>query len=75
MKKKNINIIRQSLHASKLIKKNTILNENNISLMRPYNGIDPMNYFKIINNYKTNKELKKQDPIKSKNIKKIKYNN
>ena len=42
--------------------------------MRPYNGIDPMDYLKIINNYKTNKELKKQDPIKSKNIKKIKNN-
>ena len=73
--KKNISIIRQSLHASKLIKKNTVLNKNNICFMRPYNGIDPMSYFKIINNYKTNKELKKQDPIKSKNIKKIKYNN
>ena len=72
--KKNINIIRQSLHASKLIRKNTILNKNNVSLMRPYNGIDPMDYLKIINNYKTNKDLKKQDPIKSKNIKRIKNN-
>tara|TARA_B110000037_G_C17055333_1_gene479532 strand:+ start:174 stop:1214 length:1041 start_codon:yes stop_codon:yes gene_type:complete len=70
--KKNISIIRQSLHASKLIKKNTILNKNNITLMRPYNGINPMNYLKIINKYKTKKEYKKQDPIRLINIKKIK---
>ena len=31
--------------------------------MRPYNGINPMNYLKIINKYKTKKEYKKQDPI------------
>ncbi len=39
--------------------------------MRPYNGINPMKYFKIIDNYKAKKEYKKQEPIKFINIKKI----
>ena len=71
IEKKNINIIRQSIHASKLIKKNSILSKQNISLMRPYNGINPMKYFKIIDKYKAKKEYKKQEPIKFINIKKI----
>jgi len=44
----NINIARRSIVAKTRIKKGDILNENNLIVKRPGNGINPMNWYKII---------------------------
>jgi N,N'-diacetyllegionaminate synthase len=45
---KNINVVRKSIVASKTIKKGEILNEENLSVKRPGNGISPMRWNEII---------------------------
>jgi len=44
----NINIARRSIVAKKRIKKGDILNEDNLIVKRPGNGINPMNWYKIL---------------------------
>tara|TARA_A100001015_G_C14980603_1_gene709286 strand:+ start:681 stop:1682 length:1002 start_codon:yes stop_codon:yes gene_type:complete len=44
----NINIARRSIVAKKRIKKGDILNEDNLIVKRPGNGINPMNWNKIL---------------------------
>ena len=46
--KKNINIARKSLVASKEIKKGEIFSENNLTVKRPGNGISPMRWDEFI---------------------------
>jgi N,N'-diacetyllegionaminate synthase len=46
--KKNINIARKSLIASKEIKKGEIFSENNLTVKRPGNGISPMRWDEFI---------------------------
>ena len=69
--KKNVNIIRQSIHTSKIINKNEILTSENIILMRPNGGIDSFQFKKIINKYKLKKKYKKEYPLKFKDLVKI----
>ena len=47
--KKNYNNLRRSIYATKNIKKNEILNENNISILRPFKKNNIKNYKKIVN--------------------------
>jgi len=70
--KKNINLIRQSIHASSFIKKGEILTENNICLMRPNDGINSMKYPKLINKIIAEKNYFIEDPIKLNDFKKKK---
>lgn len=46
--RKNIEIVRKSIVASKDIKKGEILSEQNITTKRPGNGISPMKWFEVI---------------------------
>ena len=45
---KNLNIVRKSIVAKSKIKKNEILNENNIAVKRPGGGICPMKWDKVL---------------------------
>ena len=45
---KNINIVRKSIVASKPIMKDEIFTINNLTVMRPGNGISPMRWDEII---------------------------
>ena len=45
---KNLSVVRKSLVAKKNIKKGDIFTEENLTTKRPGNGIDPMNWNKII---------------------------
>ena len=74
--KKYIKFIRQSLHASKFIKKGELLTKNNVFLMRPYVGLEAIKYPKIINKIVAERNYFKEDPIKLidfKNKKNIKF--
>ena len=44
----NIKIVRKSIVAKTKIKKNEILNENNLTVKRPGNGINPMKWDELI---------------------------
>lgn len=46
--KKNINIARKSILAARIIKKGEILNENNLVVKRPGDGISPMHWDEVI---------------------------
>lgn len=46
--RKNIVIARKSIVAKKAIKKGDILNENNMTIKRPGNGISPMHWYELI---------------------------
>lgn len=46
--KKNINIVRKSIVASRKIKKDEVLTEKNITTKRPGNGISPMRWNSVI---------------------------
>ncbi len=46
--KKNLNIVRKSIVAISKIKKNEILNENNIAVKRPGGGISPMKWDEVL---------------------------
>ena len=59
--------LRRSIYAKKDIKKGQIINTNNIQCLRPKLGICASNYFKIIG-LKTNKDIKKDSPIKKKDF-------
>lgn len=59
--KKNL-FLRRSIYASKLIKKNQILNSKNINTFRPKIGICATKYFEVIGR-KVNKNIKKNQPI------------
>lgn len=59
--KKNL-FLRRSIYASKLIKKNQILNSKNINTLRPKIGICASKYFEVIGR-KVNKNIKKNQPI------------
>ncbi len=61
--KKNINIARKSIVAKKNIKKGEILNENNLAVKRPGNGISPMRWDEIIGTI-AKKDYKEDDLIK-----------
>ena len=52
--KKNINIARKSIVASKEIKKGEIFSENNLTVKRPGNGISPMRWDEFIGKVSTN---------------------
>ena len=45
---KNLNIVRKSIVAISKIKKNEILNENNIAVKRPGGGISPMKWDEVL---------------------------
>ncbi len=59
---KNIKIIRKSIVAKTQIKKNDVLNENNLTVKRPGNGISPMKWDEIINT-KAIKDYKEDELI------------
>lgn len=59
----NYNIkFRRSIYASKDLKKNEIINDENIKTLRPNIGISAENYFNIIGKV-TKKKIKKNSPI------------
>jgi N,N'-diacetyllegionaminate synthase len=59
---KNIKIIRKSIVAKTQIKKNDVLNENNLTVKRPGTGISPMMWDDILNT-KATKDYKEDDLI------------
>ena len=59
---KNIKIIRKSIVAKTQIKKNDVLNENNLTVKRPGNGISPMKWDEIIGT-KATKDYKEDELI------------
>ena len=58
----NIQIVRKSIVAKTKIKKGDILNENNLAVKRPGNGISPMKWDEIINTRAT-KDYKEDELI------------
>jgi N,N'-diacetyllegionaminate synthase len=44
----NIDVVRKSIVASKAIKKDEILNETNLTIKRPGNGISPMKWDEVV---------------------------
>ena len=62
--KKNINLIRQSIHASEYIKKGKKLTKKNIVLMRPYDGLCSMKFFNSKKKYYAKRNYNLEDPIK-----------
>ncbi len=63
MKKKNINIARNSIVAAGKIKKNEKFTKLNITIKRPGNGISPMKYFEVLGK-KAKKNFVKDELIK-----------
>lgn len=59
---KNINIVRKSIVANCFIKKGSILNEKNLSVKRPGNGISPMKWDEVIGKV-ANKDYEKDELI------------
>ena len=70
--KENINLIRQSIHTSKFIKKGKKLSKRNTILMRPYDGLCSMKFYNSINKYYTKKNYGIETPIKISDLKKSK---
>ncbi len=60
---KNIKHVRKSVYASREIKKDEILDDDNIMPKRPFNKNNPMNWNKIIGK-KSKKNFKKDEEIK-----------
>ncbi len=60
--KQNIKIVRKSIVAKTQIKKNDVLNENNLTVKRPGNGISPMKWDEIIGT-KATKDYKEDELI------------
>jgi N,N'-diacetyllegionaminate synthase len=60
--KSNIKIIRKSIVSNSIIKKGEILNENNITVKRPGNGISPMKWDRFIGT-RAKKNYKKDELI------------
>ena len=58
----NIKIVRKSIVAKTQIKKNEVLNENNLTVKRPGNGISPMKWDEIIGT-KATKDYKEDELI------------
>ena len=58
----NIKIVRKSIVAKTQIKKNDVLNENNLTVKRPGNGLSPMKWDEIIGT-KATKDYKKDELI------------
>ena len=56
--KKNINIVRKSIHLSRDVKSGSIITENDIISLRPGDGICPMNWNNVVGK-QINKDLKK----------------
>ena len=67
-KQNNFYIFRRSIYAVKSIKKNEILNKNNIRCLRPFKGICATNYFKILGK-KAVRNINKDEPINFQTIK------
>jgi N-acetylneuraminate synthase len=61
--KKNIFFMRRSIHAAKDLKKGEIINEGNIKIIRPFNGVEPW-FLDIISDKKLKCNVKKDNPIK-----------
>ena len=66
-KQNNFNIFRRSIYVVKNIKKNDILDKNNIRCLRPFKGICATNYFKIIGK-KAKKNLKPGTALFKRNV-------
>ena len=58
----NIEIVRKSIVSKTKIKKGEVLNENNLAIKRPGNGISPMKWDQIINTRAT-KDYKEDELI------------
>ena len=54
---------RRSIFVSKDVKKNDIITEKNIAVVRPSNGLHPKYYFKILGK-KINKDISAGTPLK-----------
>lgn len=65
--KKNIDIVRKSIHIKQKLTKGDTLNENNITMKRPGLGISPMEYNNIIGQ-KINKDLLKDHMLSIKDL-------
>lgn len=63
IEKENIFFMRRSIHASKDLKKDEIINKNNIKIIRPNEGIESW-YIDIILGKKIKTNIKKDNPIK-----------
>ena len=59
---KNIKIVRKSIVAKNKIKKGDIINENNVTVKRPGNGISPMKWDEIMGS-KARKDYKEDELI------------
>ena len=59
---KNIKIVRKSIVAKTKIKKGDTINENNVTVKRPGNGISPMKWDEIMDT-KATKDYKEDEPI------------
>lgn len=60
--KPNIEIVRKSIVAKRVIKKGEVLSEENLTTKRPGNGISPMRWDEIVGTV-ANKDYKKDEPI------------
>jgi N,N'-diacetyllegionaminate synthase len=61
--KKNIFSMRRSIHASENLKEGEIIKDNNIRIVRPFDGIEPW-FFDIITGSKLKRNIKKDEPIR-----------
>ena len=62
VEKNNLSSIRRGICASKILKAGTIIKEDDICLKRPFNGLSPMYWDKIIGR-KSEKDYNVDDPI------------
>lgn len=65
--KKNILFMRRSVHASRDIKEGEIIKEDNIKIVRPFDGIAPW-FLDIILGKKIKTNVKKDEPIRWRNL-------
>lgn len=61
--KKNILYMRRSIHASQNVKKDSRITQDNVKIVRPFDGIEPWSLENILGK-KVKVNLKKDDPIK-----------
>ena len=61
--KKNISLVRKSIHSSKFIKSGQIISEDDLIPLRPGDGISPMEWYKIIGS-KANHDIPSYHKIK-----------
>ena len=57
---KNIKIVRKSMHIVRNMKKGQIINENDVAVLRPNNGLNPMEWNKVIGK-KLTKNIRRGD--------------